>query len=176
MTVNREDKEQAVAELRDALQPAQAIIVAEYRGVRVGDIVQLRRKLRQAGVHYRVAKNTLARLAIRDTDKQFLSNLLVGPTALAWSKDDPVAAAKILTDFAKDKPGLVLKGGYLTGKSLNPAGVKALSELPGKDELRGKFLSVLNAPAQKMVTVLSQVQRNFMSVLKQQGEKLEGNG
>jgi large subunit ribosomal protein L10 len=112
-----------------------------------------------------------AKLAIEGTDKEFLSDHLNGPVALAWSSEDPVAPAKVLSDFIKDNEALEIKAGYLSGKELDLAGIKALADLPSKDELRAKFLSVLNGPAQKFVTITSQVPKNFLLVIKQKSEQ-----
>ena len=171
--MDRTTKEQVVEDLRSEFDGVQTILVAEYRRLTVAKVVQLRKKLRESGVKYRVVKNTLAKLAIEGTDKEFLGKYLIGPMAIAWSASDPVAAAKVLSDFAKDNEALSIKAGYLTGQELDLAGIKALAELPSKDELRARFLSVLNAPASKFVTVLSQAQRDLLSVFAQYKEKLD---
>lgn len=168
--MNRQQKEQAVADLRESLDDVAVILVTDYCGLDVASVVDLRRRLRAASVDYKVVKNTLAKLAIEGTDKEFLSEYLQGPVALAWSSEDPVAPAKVLAEFMKDHEALEIKAGYLTGKELDLAGVKALAELPSMDELRAKFLSVLNGPAQKFVTVTSQVPKNFLLVIKQKSE------
>ncbi|GMV39263.1 MAG: 50S ribosomal protein L10 [Myxococcales bacterium] len=170
--MDRTTKEQVVEDLKGEFAGVQAILVAEYRKLTVEKVVQLRKSLRENGVKYRVVKNTLAKRAIEGTDKQFLGKYLHGPMALAWSSTDPVAAAKVLTDFAKTNEALTIKAGYLTGQELNLDGIKALAALPSKDELRASFLSVLQAPAAKFVTVLSQAQRDILSVLLQHTEKL----
>lgn len=170
--MNKQQKEAMVSELRDELESAQAIVLAHYERIPVPDIVKLRSDLREQGVTYKVFKNTLTKLAVQGTDKEFLGEWLTGPTALAWSSEDPVAAAKVLDKFAEDHDGLTIKAGYLTGKALDTDGVKALAKLPSKDELRAKFLSVLQGPAQKFVTLLGQGQRNFLLVLKARAEQL----
>ena len=171
--MDRKTKEQVVEDLRKELDGVSAIILTEYRRLTVAKVVELRKKLRESSVKYRVVKNTLVKRAIEGTDKEFLGKHLVGPMAIAWSVDEPVAAAKVLSDFAKDNAALTVMGGYLSGKPLDPQGVKTLSELPGKDELRSMFLSVLQGPARKFVTLTSQAQRDFLSVVLQQREKLE---
>lgn len=168
--MNRQQKEQAVAELREHLEDVAVIVVTDYCGLDVASVVDLRRKLRAASVDYKVVKNTLAKLAIEGTDKEFLSEHLQGPVALAWSSNDPVAPAKVLSEFMKSHDKLEIKAGYLTGKQLDLAGIKALAELPSMDELRAKFLSVLNGPAQKLVTITTQVPKNFLLVIKQKSE------
>lgn len=171
--MDRTTKEQVVEELRAEFDGVQTILVAEYRRLTVDKVVTLRKNLRENGVKYRVVKNTLARRAIEGTDKEFLGKYLVGPMAIAWSATDPVSAAKVLSEFAKTNEALKIKAGYLTGQELNLDAIKALAELPSRDELRASFLSVLQAPASKFVTVLSQAQRDILSVLLQKAEKLE---
>jgi large subunit ribosomal protein L10 len=167
--VNRQDKEQQVQELRDVLEGATSVILTDYRGLDVASMVDLRRSLREESVGYKVVKNTLARLALEGTDKAFLAEHFRGPIAVAWS-DDPVAPARQLNKFAKEHEELEIRVGYLSGNEIDLAGIQALASLPSKDELRSKFLSVLNAPAQKFVTLTSQVQRNFLLVCKQKAE------
>jgi len=167
--VNRQDKEQQVQELRDVLEGATSVILTDYRGLDVSSMVDLRRSLREESVGYKVVKNTLAKLALEGTDKAFLAEHFRGPIAVAWS-DDPVAPARQLSKFAKEHEELEIRVGYLSGNEIDLAGINALASLPSKDELRSKFLSVLNAPAQKFVTLTSQVQRNFLLVCKQKAE------
>jgi len=167
--VNRQDKEQQVQELRDVLEGATSVILTDYRGLDVASMVDLRRSLREESVGYKVVKNTLAKLALEGTDKAFLAEHFSGPIAVAWS-DDPVAPARQLNKFAKEHEELEIRVGYLSGNEIDLAGIQALASLPSKDELRSKFLSVLNAPAQKFVTLTSQVQRNFLLVCKQKAE------
>ena len=167
--MNRQQKEQQVQELKDVLEGATSVILTDYRGLDVASMVDLRRALREDSVGYRVVKNTLARLALEGTDKAFLAEHFNGPIAMAWS-EDPVAPARQLSKFAKEHEELELRVGYLAGNEIDLAGIKALASLPSKDELRSKFLSVLNAPAQKFVTLTSQVQRNFLLVCKQKAE------
>jgi len=169
--VDRQTKEQVVQELREVLAEVDSLVLTEYRGLDVSEMVDLRTQLRENGVGYKVIKNTLAKLALEGTDKEFLSEYFKGPVAVAWSPDDPVAPAKVLSGFAKEHEELQIKVGYLKGKELDLNAIKALATLPSRDELRSKFLSVLVGPAQKFVTVSSQVQRNFLSVMKQKAEK-----
>jgi large subunit ribosomal protein L10 len=168
--VNRQQKEQAVSDLREELDGVAVVVVTDYCGLDVSKVVELRRELKAASVDYRVVKSTLAKLAIEGTDKEFLSAHLTGPVALAWSADDPVAPARVLSKFAKDNEELEIKAGYLTGNELDLVGIKALAELPSMDELRSKFLSVLNGPAQQFVSLTTQVPRNFLLVIKQKSE------
>ena len=172
--MRRQQKEQVVGELRDALSRVEAVLITEFKGVDVPSMVELRRELRATGAHYRVVKNTLVRRAIEGTDLAFLEEHLRGPTALAWTDTDPVAVAKVLKKFSKDHEGLRVRAGSLQGKPLTPEQVEALASLPGLDELRSMFLSVLMGPARKLVTLLGQAQRNFLLVLGERGKALEG--
>ena len=168
--MNRQQKEAAVSELRGELEDVAVIVVTDYCGLDVAKVVELRRQLKAESVDYRVVKNTLAKLALEGTDKEFLSDHLQGPVALAWSTDNPVGPAKVLSKFAEDNEQLEIKAGYLSGQQLDLAGIKALADLPSMDELRSKFLSVLSGPAQKFVTITSQVPKNFLLVIKQKSE------
>jgi len=163
--LNRTSKEQLVAELSAKLARVKAAFVADYRGLTVEEANELRSKLREAGVEYQVVKNTLLRLAIRDTDNACLEQFLQGPTAIAMAEDDPVAPAKVLSEFAKANEKFELKGGVLEGKVLDLDGIKALSDLPSREVLLGKMLGSINAPVSNFVGVLAAVPRSLVQVL-----------
>ncbi len=163
--MNRTSKEQLVAELSAKLARVKAAFVADYRGLTVEEANELRSKLREAGVEYQVVKNTLLRLAIRDTDNACLEQFLQGPTAIAMAEDDPVAPAKVLSEFAKANEKFELKGGVLEGKVLDLDGIKALSDLPSREVLLGKMLGSINAPVSNFVGVLAAVPRSLVQVL-----------
>jgi large subunit ribosomal protein L10 len=163
--LNRTGKEQVVAELAQKLSGAKAAFLADYRGLTVEQVNKLRGELRQADVDYRVVKNTLLKLASKDTPAECLGGLLEGPTAIAIAGADPVAPAKILAEFAKANAKLELKGGALDGKALSVADIKALAELPSREVLLGKMLGSLNAPASNFVGVLAAVPRSLVQVL-----------
>lgn len=145
MGLNLDDKKAVVAEVSAQVANAQAIAVAEYRGIEVGDLTVLRAKARAAGVYLRVLKNTLVRRAIADTPFASLSDQLTGPLIYGISTD-PVAAAKVLNDFAKGNDKLVLRAGSYAGKVLDRAGVQALASIPSREELLAKLLGVMQAP------------------------------
>lgn len=145
MGLNLDDKKAVVAEVSAQVANAQTIAVAEYRGIAVGDLTLLRAKARESGVFLRVLKNTLVRRAIADTQFAGLSDQLVGPLIYGIS-EDPVAAAKVLNDFAKGNDKLVLKAGSYAGKTLDKDAVKALASIPSRDELLAKLLGVMQAP------------------------------
>mgnify|MGYP005849862497 FL=1 len=145
MGLNLDDKKAVVAEVSAQVANAQTIAVAEYRGIAVGDLTVLRAKARESGVYLRVLKNTLVRRAIADTPFAGLSDQLVGPLIYGIS-EDPVAAAKVLNDFAKGNDKLVLKAGSYAGNVLDKAGVQALASIPSREELLARLLGVMQAP------------------------------
>mgnify|MGYP000847686208 FL=1 len=145
MGLNLDDKKAVVAEVSAQVASAQTIAVAEYRGIEVGDLTVLRKKARESGVYLRVLKNTLVRRAVADTAFAGLAEHMVGPLIYSISAD-PVAAAKVLNDFAKTNDKLVLKAGSYAGKVLDKAGVQALASVPSREELLSKLLYVMQAP------------------------------
>lgn len=145
MSLNLNDKKAVVAEVSAQVANAETIVLAEYRGVAVSDLTVLRRKARESGVYLRVLKNTLVRRAVAGTPFADLAQQMVGPLIYSISTD-PVAAAKILNDFAKTNDKLVLKAGAYAGKVMNEAGVKELASIPSREELLAKLLGVMQAP------------------------------
>lgn len=154
MGLNLDDKKAVVAEVSAQVANAQTIAVAEYRGIEVGDLTVLRAKAREAGVYLRVLKNTLVRRAIAETPFAGLSDQLTGPLIYGIS-EDPVAAAKVLNDFAKGNDKLVLKAGSYAGKTLDKAGVQALASIPSREELLAKLLGVMQAPVSGFACTLA---------------------
>ena len=142
MGLNLEGKKVVVAEVSVQVASAQTIVMAEYRGIAVGDLTKLRSSARQSGVYLRVLRNTLARRAIAGTSFAPLSDQMTGPLIYGMSAD-PVAAAKVLNDFAKGNDKLVLKAGVYAGKLLDKAGVQALASIPSREELLAKLLGVM---------------------------------
>lgn len=174
--MNRESKQQIIAELHDKLKAAKAVFLADFRGMNVGLATQLRNELRSAAVEYKVVKNTLLELASKDTDKESLNSHYTGPTAIAMSYDDPVAAAKVLSRFAKEKQAVFkLKAGVLSGKPLSVADIQALSDLPSREVLIAKLLGTLNAPITNFVGTLAAVPGSFVRALDAIRAKKEGN-
>ena len=151
--MDRIEKREFVAELSAVFADTSMVLVTRNAGLTVADVTTLRRKMREAGVSFKVAKNRLALLALQGTRFDGIAPLLKGPTALAWSHD-PVAVAKVAVDFAKINDKFVLVGGALGSQVLNVDGVKALSELPSLDALRAKILGLIQAPATKVAGVL----------------------
>ena len=152
--MDRSQKSDAVAALNATFAESGVVVVTRNLGLSVAQSTELRTKMREAGASYKVAKNRLANLALKDTDYEGLSDLLTGPTALATSSD-PVAAAKATVEFAKTTDKLEIVGGSMGGQMLDQAGVKALASMPSLDELRGKLVGLMNAPATKVAQVVN---------------------
>lgn len=152
--MDRSQKTEAVAQLNDIFKESGVVIVTRNLGLSVAQSTDLRAKMREAGASYKVAKNRLATLALKDTLYEGLSDLLTGPTALGFS-EDPVAAAKAAVDFAKTNDRLEIVGGSMGGEMLDEAGVRALAALPSLDELRSKIIGLVNAPATKIARVVN---------------------
>ena len=147
--MDRSQKTDAVAQLKAVFNEVGVVVVTRNLGLTVDQSTDLRNKMRDAGASYKVAKNRLAKLALKDTDYTDLEDFLNGPTGLAWS-EDPVAAAKAAVDFAKSNDKLEIVGGSMGSQVLDAEGVKALASMPSLDELRGKLVGLVNAPATKV--------------------------
>lgn len=163
--MKKSSKELVVSELAEKLASAKASFLADYRGLTVDQVNQLRSKLREVGVDYRVVKNTLLKLAAKDTGAACLEEHLAGPTAIAIVMDDPVAPAKVLSEYAKQNSKFELKAGALEGKLLSLDDIKALSDLPSREVLLAKMLGSMNAPITNFVGVLAAVPRSLVQVL-----------
>ncbi|MDP1985362.1 MAG: 50S ribosomal protein L10 [Sulfuritalea sp.] len=164
MSLNLDDKKTVVAEVSAEVANAQSIIVAEYRGLGVVDLTALRANARKSGVYLRVVKNTLVRRAIAGTPFEGLSAQLVGPMIYGISKD-PVAAAKLLNDFAKGNDKLTIKIGAMPNYVMDAVGVKALATMPSREELLAKLLGTMQAPMAKLVRTMNEVPGKFVRTL-----------
>ncbi|GGC33745.1 50S ribosomal protein L10 [Novosphingobium marinum] len=147
--MDRSQKAESVAQLSEVFNEVGVVVVTRNLGMSVAQSTDLRTKMREAGAAYKVAKNRLAKRAIADTDYAGIDDMLTGPTALATSVD-PVAAAKVVVDFAKTTDKLEIVGGSMGTQVLDEAGVKALASMPSLDELRAKLVGLVNAPATKI--------------------------
>lgn len=163
--MERTEKNEAVDVLKSDLAKATSLVLADFRGLPVKADTGLRREFRLNGCKYRVVKNTLLGLAVKGTPMQGIESLLAGPTAIAYSFEDPAAPAKIAAKIAKAEEKFVIKGGYVDGRALDVKGVQALSSLPGKDELRATFLATLLAVPQNFVRLLNAAPQNFVYLL-----------
>jgi large subunit ribosomal protein L10 len=175
--VNRVEKDDIVTTLKDKLARAQSLVLVDFRGLAVEADTKMRREFRASGCEYRVIKNTLLGRAVKGTSMEGIDPLLSGPTAVAYSFEDPAAPAKVAAKVAKEEERFVIKGGYVEGRTLDRQGVEALSQLPGKDELRAKLLATLLAVPQNFLSLLNAAPQNFMYLLAAREEKLkEGEG
>jgi large subunit ribosomal protein L10 len=147
--VDRAEKKEAVATLHDVFSKTGVVVVARYSSLTVAQLQTLRKQAREAGASVQVAKNRLAKIALEGTDVASIAALLKGPTLIAFS-DDPVAAPKVAAAFAKDYEKFVILGGAMGATALNPDGVKSLATMPSLDELRGKLVGLISAPATKL--------------------------
>ena len=161
MSLNLDEKKAIVAEVSAHVESAKAIIMAEYRGMEVGQMTQLRAKAREAGIYFRVVKNSLVRRAVKDTPYAELADHMVGPLAYGISSD-PIAAAKVLHEFSRDNEKLVIKVGAMGGKIMFLEDVRALATLPSREELLSKLLGTMQAPIAKFVRTLNEVPSKFV--------------
>ena len=161
MSLNLEQKKAVVVEVSEQVSTAQAIIVAEYRGLQVGEMTVLRAQARKSGVYLRVLKNTLVRRAVEGTPFSGLANEMVGPLVFGISSD-PVSAAKVLSDFAKANDKFIIKAGAMPNQVMDVSGVQALASLPSRDELLAKLLGTMQAPVAKFVRTLNEVPTKFV--------------
>ena len=173
--MNKTEKQALVADLHQEFGKSQHAILIDFRGLSVPAVTEFRRKVRASGSRYRVVKNTLALRAVKDTPLEALGPQFDNTTGVAYTGGDPVALAKTLTDFAKDNPALVVKGGLVSGSQmLDAEGVKALSTMPSLPELRSKLLGMLMAPATQLVRLLNTPASQLARVLKAHADKQEG--
>ena len=173
MPLKRQEKETFVEALRGDFAKSQHAILVDFRGITVPAVTEFRRKIRLSGGRYKVIKNTLAVRALEGTPLAKLKDKFVETTAIAYCDNDPVALAKVVVDFSKDHPQIVVRSGLVSGSEMLDAnGVKALSTMPGLPELRSKLLGVLKAPSAKLVRLLSTPASQMVRVLKAHEEKL----
>ncbi len=157
MPLNLEQKKAVVAEVAEVASTAYSAIAAEYRGLSVGEMTELRAKAREAGVYIRVVKNSLARRAVEDTDFACMKDELTGPLVMAFSQEDPGAAARVIKDFAKDHSKLVVKVVSIGGKLLAVSDLEALSKMPTYEQAVSMLMAVMKAPVEKLARTINEV-------------------
>ncbi len=150
--MNREQKKELISALNGVFTESELVVVTQYKGITVAEVSALREDIRKSGAGFRVTKNRITRLALEGTEYDKLADMFVGPTAIAYSQD-PVAAAKAVVDFAKKNEKLVIVGAVMNGQVLSADAVKALAALPSLDELRGKIVGLLQAPASRIARI-----------------------
>ena len=172
--MQREEKATSIAELREKLGDARGAVLTDFRGLSVAELTELRTLLRKSAVEYKVVKNTLAKLAIKDTSLAGLAAYLEGPTGIAISTGDPVAASKAVTTWAKGREKFSVKGGVVEGRVVGPREVAELADLPPREALLGRMAGVLQAPLAGLSQVLSASLRGLANALDQVRQKKEG--
>jgi len=166
-----EAKKQVVEEIKERLEKTQVAVLADYRGLNVAEVTELRAKLREAGVDFKVLKNTLTRLVANEVGLEGLDPYLEGPTAIAFGIDDPVVPAKVLSDYAKTHKALEIKAGILEKKVIDANGVKALADLPSREVLLAKVMGAMQSPLYGFAGSLQGLLRNLVYVLDAVKEK-----
>ena len=160
-----EEKQKIAEDLRDRLSKSAIIVLTDYKGLDVAAMNDLRRRLRAEEIEYQVVKNTLLIRAAEDNDIALIKDYFKGPSAIALSYDDPVAPAKVLSEFAKENDKLEIKAGVMNGQVLDANAIKALAKLPSREVLLGQLLSALNAIPTSFVRTIAEVPRSLVSVL-----------
>lgn len=154
---NRVAKETKVSEIKEKMSKAQGIVLAKYQGLTVEEDTELRKRLREAGVEYKVYKNTLATIVAKELGYSGAEGLLVGPLAMAFGYEDPTAPARVLNDFAKDHKALELKGGFVQGEVYDETKIKQLATIPPKEVLIAKLLGSFKAPVSNLAYLLNAI-------------------
>jgi large subunit ribosomal protein L10 len=176
MALTRSDKEQLLAEYENGLAQAPHAFLLGYQGITVPQVTELRNRVRASGGEYLVVKNTLALRATVGTPLEALSRHFVGPTAVAYNADNPVALAKVLTAFAKANPNLVFKGAVVEGRPVEAKEIQAIAELPSREELVGKLLFLIQSPVRRLVSVLNGPARSLVAVVAQIADQKSKSG
>ena len=170
--MNRNEKAELIETLQSTLSEAAAVVVTHQTGLTVAESSDLRGRMREAGAGFKVTKNRLTKIALQGTKYEDISDLFTGPTAMGTSAD-PVAAAKVLVNFAQENDKLTVIGGSLDGKVLDKAGVEALAKLPSLDELRAKLVGLLNAPATQVARVTQAPAAKLARVIQARADQLQ---
>ena len=170
--MNRSEKKDFVEKLRGELSSASSVIVAHYSGITVDETEQLRKEMRNNGAKFKVTKNRLTKLALEETQFKSLADLFSGPTAIAYA-EDPVAPAKVAVSFEKKIENFKIIGGGYDGEKMDKNKINFLATLPSMDELRGKILGLISAPAQKIASIVKEPAGKMARMMSAQSKKLE---
>ena len=165
-----QEKVTAVEDLRQRFAGVKTVLLAEYRGLTVQQLSELRRQLRAVSAQYKVVKNRLAKIAISSSELESLTPHLTGPVGFIVSRGDPVSVAKAVSTFARTNQALTIKAGYVEGRLMQPDGLKALAELPSKEALRGQLVGALQGPLAQLIGLLRAPQRELVYVLAERGK------
>jgi large subunit ribosomal protein L10 len=165
-TMVRPEKVAIVQEIVENLNKSTSAVLADYRGLTATEMTELRKGLREAGINFKIFKNTLATIAAKEAGLDELEGMLVGPTAIAFGFEDPIAVAKLINEFAKKHDALEIKGGIIEHQVIDQDKVVALAKLPGREQLIAQFLGLLNQPMVRLVTVLNKPIRDLAMTLK----------
>ena len=172
LSVNRTEKAELIETLQTTLNASTTVVVTHQVGLTVAESGELRLKMREAGAGFKVTKNRIAKLALKGTRYEDLDSIFTGPTVVGTS-EDPVAAAKTLVDYAKGNPKITIVGGSMDGKTLDKAGVEALAKMPSLDELRGRLVGLVQAPAAKIARVVQAPAGKMARVIKAREDQLQ---
>jgi len=171
--MDRAAKEQTLGEIKEHFKNVASVIIADYRGIRVPKVTEMRDDFRKNGCHYRVLKNSLVKIAVKGSRMEPMSQLMVGTTAVIWSNEVAQTPAKLALKWQKDEPKFKIMGGYYEGQVLDLAGVESLSKMPGKNEIRASMLMTLLAAPQSFVAQLNAGPQNFAYLLDARKRQLE---
>jgi large subunit ribosomal protein L10 len=174
VALNRKEKEDVISDLSRQIEGFKAVILTNYRGLNVGQINQLRRRLREEEISYHVVKNTLMKLASRGTDLEKLNDYFEGPTAIAISYGDPTLLAKILSEFIKTQPSLEIKVGLIQGKVTSPEDVKALASMPPREVLLAQILGGIQTPGGQLGGAILSALQQVLGVIQARVDQLTG--
>ena len=161
----KENKRELVKEIKNRLTSSEIALLTDYRGLNAHEMTDLRRKLREGGIDFKIFKNTLMRLAAKECQLDELEQFLTGPTAVAFGFDDPAVAAKLLASFADEHEALQIKGGILSGEVIPSSTIQTLAKLPSREELLAKLVGTINAPIYRLVNVMSSPMRRLVTAL-----------
>lgn len=174
--MNLQEKEQLVGEVTESFSGAAAAFLVDYRGCSCSALTSLRKELRPSGAKFSIVKNTLLKRAVEGTDAAGLESVLTGPTAVVWTSEDPVTPAKVVAKFAKSQETFSVKGAVVEGKVVEASAVAELAELPSRDELLAKLLSVINAPATQLLRTINEPAAQLARLLGAWEKELEKKG